>query len=174
MYKYIFESLGTLLLVFTIGMAVIEPGLGICAPLAIGLVLTLMIYAGVRISGAHYNSAVTISLCLRGRFNKHYLLGYIATQCISGVAAVVIVGLIKDNPVALKVVQSNLLHIFFAELIFTFALCLVILYVATSSKTRDNFYYGVAIVLTVVVGAYAVGSRFLQVHSIRLLRWEWQ
>lgn len=67
-------------------------------------------------------------------------------------------GLIKDNPVTLNVVQSNFLQIFFAELVFTFALCFVILYVATYAKTRGNYYYGVAIGLTVVIGAYAVGA----------------
>ena len=45
-----------------------------------------------------------------------------------------------------------------AELLFTFALCFVILEVATSKRTEGNSYYGLAIGFTVMAGAYAVGG----------------
>ncbi|MDH4132259.1 MAG: aquaporin, partial [Gemmatimonadota bacterium] len=44
------------------------------------------------------------------------------------------------------------------EVLFTFALCLVVLNVATSKKTSGNSYYGLAIGFTVVVGAFAGGG----------------
>ena len=43
------------------------------------------------------------------------------------------------------------------EILFTFALVLVVLNVATSSGTAGNSYYGLAIGFTVVVGAFAGG-----------------
>ena len=46
---------------------------------------------------------------------------------------------------------------FIAELIFTFALVFVILMVACSNRTKGNAYFGAAIGLTVMVGAYTVG-----------------
>jgi aquaporin Z len=50
MKKYVVEFIGTLFFVLTIGFCVIEPGAGAMAPLAIGSVLMVMIYAGGGIS----------------------------------------------------------------------------------------------------------------------------
>jgi aquaporin Z len=47
---------------------------------------------------------------------------------------------------------------FVAELLFTFALCYVVLNVATSKDHSDNSFYGLAIGFTVVAGAFAVGA----------------
>ena len=40
--------------------------------------------------------------------------------------------------------------------LFTFALCYVVLSVATSSGTKGNSHYGLAIGFTVLTGAFAV------------------
>ena len=47
---------------------------------------------------------------------------------------------------------------FLAELAFTFALAFVVLNVATAKKTAGNSYFGLAIGMTVMAGAYAVGN----------------
>src|SRR4029079_14295835 len=47
---------------------------------------------------------------------------------------------------------------FIAELLFTFALCYVVLNVATSKDHPDNSFYGLAIGFTVLAGAVAVGG----------------
>lgn len=47
---------------------------------------------------------------------------------------------------------------FVVELLFTFALCYVVLNVATSKHHPDNSFYGLAIGFTVVAGAFAVGA----------------
>jgi aquaporin Z len=44
------------------------------------------------------------------------------------------------------------------EMLFTFALALVVLNVATSSRTQGNSHYGLAIGFTVTVGAFAGGG----------------
>jgi aquaporin Z len=44
------------------------------------------------------------------------------------------------------------------EILFTFALCLVVLNTATSSGTKGNSFFGLAIGFTVMVGAYAGGA----------------
>ncbi len=44
------------------------------------------------------------------------------------------------------------------EILYTFALALVVLNVATSPKTEGNSFYGLAIGFTVVVAAFAGGS----------------
>ena len=56
------EFIGTFFLVFTVGNTVIEPGAGPLAPIAIGSILMVMIFAGGHISGGHYNPAVTLAV----------------------------------------------------------------------------------------------------------------
>jgi aquaporin Z len=45
-----------------------------------------------------------------------------------------------------------------AEFLYTFALCYVVLNVATAKGTADNSFYGLAIGFTVLAGAYSVGG----------------
>ena len=52
----------------------------------------------------------------------------------------------------------TLVAAFVVELLFTFALCYVMLNVATSKSHPDNSFYGLAIGFTVVAGAFAVGG----------------
>ena len=51
-----------------------------------------------------------------------------------------------------------MLGAFVGELLFTFALCYVVLNVATSKDHPDNSFYGLAIGFTVFAGAVAVGT----------------
>ncbi|GJM16134.1 MAG: aquaporin [Thermodesulfobacteriota bacterium] len=157
MSKYAVELIGTFFLVLTIGLVVIEPGAGAFAPVAIGSVLMVMIYAGGHISGAHYNPAVTLAVWMRGRCPASDVPGYMISQFAGGIIAAFAVFLIKGN---VPVVTSPISPIpsLLAEFLFTFALCYVVLNVATSKRTDGNSFYGLAIGFTVLVGAYAVGS----------------
>jgi len=157
MSKYAVELIGTFFLVLTIGLVVIEPGAGAFAPVAIGSVLMVMIYAGGHISGAHYNPAVTLAVWMRGRCSGNDVPGYMISQFAGAIIAAFAVFLIKgDVPVEVGVIAT--VPSLLAEFLFTFALCYVVLNVATSKKTDGNSFYGLAIGFTVLVGAYAVGS----------------
>src|SRR2546421_5216203 len=100
MNKYLVEFIGTFFLVFTIGMAVINvpDDLLHFAPIAIGAVLMVMIYAGGHISGAHFNPAVTLAVWLRGKCPASDVPGYMAAQVIAGVVAPVVALYLKGNP----------------------------------------------------------------------------
>src|ERR1700740_1137098 len=63
--KLVVELFGTFFLVFT-GGASVRTGTAL-APLAIGAVLMVMVYAGGHILGGHYNLAVTLSVLVRRR-----------------------------------------------------------------------------------------------------------
>lgn len=154
--KYLVEFIGTFFLVTTIGCTVIDGGAGVIPPLAIGSVLMVMIYAGGHVSGAHYNPAVTLAVFLRGKCPAKDVPGYMIAQVLGAVAASAIVLFLKNNPSveAGKVVVANALA---AEFLFTFALCYVVLNVATSKNTAGNSNYGLAIGFTVMAGAFAVG-----------------
>lgn len=157
--KLIVEAIGTFFLVFTIGQMVIgtEGTVAALAPLAISAVLLVMVYAGAHISGAHYNPAVTVAVWMRGRAAAGEILPYWAAQIGGAVIAVAVVGFFKsDVPVPPLVIEVG--PALLAEALFTFALCFVILNVATARGTEGNSYYGLAIAFTVLGGAYAVGG----------------
>src|SRR5215472_1347188 len=85
MRKYVTEFIGTFGLVFTVGCAVMS-GSDV-APLAIGAVLMVLVYAGGHISGAHYNPAVTLGVLLRGKMPSGDVLPYWAAQLIAAFIA---------------------------------------------------------------------------------------
>lgn len=155
--KLVVEAIGTFFLVLTIGQVVIDPGAGNLAPIAIGAVLMVMVYAGGHISGGHYNPAVTLSVVLRGRATASELVGYWAAQLVGAVLAVFAVRALKGDfvaaPLDLEVGPALL-----AEFLFTFALVFVVLNVATTRGNEGNSHYGLAIGFTVTAGAYAVGG----------------
>lgn len=157
MNKYAMELIGTFFFVLTIGMVLIEPGAGAFAPIAIGSALMVMIYAGGHISGGHYNPAVTLAVWMRGRCAGSDVPGYMISQFAGGIVAAFAVFLIKGN---VPVVETPIATApsLLSEFLFTFALCFVVLNVATSKRTDGNSFYGLAIGFTVLIGAYAVGS----------------
>ena len=159
--KYGAEAIGTFFLVFTVGAALGSRSQ--FAPLAIGAILMVMIYAGGHISGGHYNPAVTLSVLVRHRIAVRDAFMYWIVQFGAGLLAAVVVRGIVDparatTTVTMTLTGEALLAAFVVELLFTFALCYVVLNVATSKSRRDNSYFGLAIGFTVLAGAFAVGA----------------
>ena len=163
MKKYLVEFIGTFFLVFTIGMTVVAPGAGNFAPLAIGSVLAVMIFAGGHVSGGHFNPAVTIGVWLRGKCPTGDVIPYLGAQSAAALVASVAVKALKTGLVAKAAAMTGamtpeILPALLAEFLFTFALVWVVLNVATAKGTSGNSFYGAAIGLTVTAGAYAVGG----------------
>jgi aquaporin Z len=159
--KYAVEAIGTFFLVFTVGASV--GSASPFAPLAIGAVLMVMIYAGGHLSGGHYNPAVTLAVLVRRRIALRDAVAYWVVQFGAGLLASAVVRTFIDparRPTTAAAMLSG--HILVAalvvELLFTFALCYVMLNVATSKDHPDNAFYGLAIGFTVVAGAFAVGA----------------
>jgi aquaporin Z len=154
MNKYLTELIGTFFLFLTIGLAV--TGHAAEAPLAIGTVLGIMVYAGGHISGGHYNPAVTAAVWLRGRCATADVIPYWAAQVIGSSLAAVIVSHFNGGAATAGTFASA--HkMLVAEFLFTFALCYVVLNVATAKVNANNSFFGLAIGLTVFVGATVVG-----------------
>jgi aquaporin Z len=149
--------LGTFFLVLVIGLTVIGPGAGAMAPVAIGFMLAVMVYAGGPISGAHYNPAVTLAVWLRGKCDTALVPAYMAAQLIGSVLAALLVGFLKQGHAVIPL-ELRLLPAFAIELAFTFALAWVVLEVATTKRAAGNSYFGLAIGSTVMAGAYAGGD----------------
>jgi aquaporin Z len=155
--KLIVELIGTFFLVFTVGMCVVTPGAGPLAPIAIGASLMVMIYAGGHISGGLYNPCVSLAVCLRGKLSVVSLVEYVIVQLIAAFLAATAVAYMKGGaPMSAGVISVG--PAMLAEFLFTFALCFMVLNVATVDKVSGNSYYGLAIGSTVMTGAFAVGS----------------
>jgi aquaporin Z len=159
--RYAVEAIGTFFLVFTVGAAV---GSGSSlAPLAIGAVLMVMVYAGGHLSGGHYNPAVTLAVLVRGRIKLRDAAAYWLVQLGAGLLAALAVRDILDPAQLARHGTMTLsghavVAAFVVEMLFTFALCYVVLNVATSKSHPDNSFYGLAIGFTVAAGAIAVGA----------------
>jgi aquaporin Z len=159
MKKFIIEFIGTFFLVFTVGTCVVNPDAGVIAPLAIGSVLMVMVYAGGHISGGHYNPAVTTAVAIRGRMPASDVPMYFLAQIIGAIMAAGASYYLKGgNDMAGAPPPAYVLaQMVFAEFLFTFALAYVVLNVATAKANAGNSFYGLAIGFTVMVGAFTVG-----------------
>jgi aquaporin Z len=154
--KLVVEFIGMFLFVFTVGMATNKAGAGALAPLAIGSVLMVMVFAGGHVSGGHFNPAVSTAVFLRGRMAANEFIPYLMTQFAAAVVAGLLVRYVGGREAHAVVASAGKMLI--AEFIFTFALAWVVLHVATARGTLGNSFYGLAIGFTVVVGAFAVGG----------------
>ena len=151
MKKYITEFIGTFFLVLAIGLT--------GTPIAIGAMLMVMVYMGGHISGAHYNPAVSIAMIIRGLLSVKEAINYILSQLSGAILAALLVNWLGGAVMEIAPNDSaSILQILVVEAIFTFALVLVILNVATNPKTEGNSYYGLAIGLTIMAAAFAGGG----------------
>tara|TARA_B100001115_G_C15785190_1_gene386612 strand:- start:236 stop:850 length:615 start_codon:yes stop_codon:yes gene_type:complete len=151
MKKYLIEFIGTFFLVSTIGLT--------GNPLAIGVMLTILVYMGGHISGAHYNPAVTLSILFKKLIKKKEAVNYIIFQLLASFCAAFFVFSLNTELMHVAPNQSfTVFQTILCELLFTFLLVLVILNVATNKKTEGNSYYGLAIGFTVMASAYCVGG----------------
>lgn len=155
--KYVYEFIGTFFLVFTIGMVALDPGgAGQFAPLAIGSILAVMVFAGGHISGGMYNPAVALAVFVRGKLALNDMIIYWIVQIVGALIAAFLALYLKGGP-TVTAMTLNPIYALIAEFLFTFALCYVVLNTATAQGTAGNSFYGWAIGFTVLVGAYAVG-----------------
>ncbi len=150
------EFVGTFFLVLTIGLTAV--GGTPMAPLAIGATLMVMVYMGGHVSGAHYNPAVTLAVFLRGKLPTRELAPYMASQILGAICSAVTVNLITGGTFApTPAANAGMVPVLLVEILYTFALCLVVLNSATATATKNNSFYGLAIGFTVAAGALAGG-----------------
>lgn len=163
MKKYLAELLGTFALVFcgtgavvindvTSG-AVSHVGIGI----TFGLIVTVMIYAFGSISGAHINPAVTLAFSFTDRFERKYLIGYIIAQLLGAFLASGILKLLfeqQDN-LGSTIPFGSWQQSFVLEIILTYFLMLVILFVSQNKATTQ--FTAIAVGATVMLEAIFAG-----------------
>jgi aquaporin Z len=156
--KLLTELVGTFVFLSVIALFPTSGPAAPLAPLAIGTALMVMVYMGGHISGGHYNPAVSLGLFLRRRIGATTLAAYWVTQLVAGALAFVFGYLVTGRAPGIHpgpgVLTASALAI---EVLFTFALVLVVLNVAATSATEGNSFYGLAIGFTIVAAAFAGG-----------------
>jgi len=158
MNKYIVEFIGTFFLVLTVGCTGIGAGAGVIAPLAIGAALMVMVFAGGHISGGHYNPAVTLGVLIRGKVKPADVVPYWTAQFLAAAVAALLTIKVLRAGIPVTAILPKTGPALLAEFLFTFALVYVVLNTATAEGTSGNSFYGLAIGMTVMTGAFAVGD----------------
>jgi len=161
--QFVSEFIGTFFLVFTVGLNVL--GSSPAPALSIGASLMCMIYALGGVSGAHFNPAVTVALTLAGKSPAGDIPHYMAAQLLGGLAAsLAYTGLVGKAVPLQPGAGHSWSDAAFAEILYTFVLCFVVLNVATLSGQhltnggKAKQIYGLAIGFCIVVGGYAIGA----------------
>src|SRR5437868_9360828 len=149
MPKYLVEFIGTFFLVLTIGFAVGKEWADAMAPVAIGSMLMVMIFAGGHVSGGHFNPAVTLAAFVRGKCPAADLIPYWVAQIAGAALAAGVVIFIKDTPPD-PPADPDVTKALIVEFLYTFALAYVVLNLATATRTACTPFYRLATGSTVL------------------------
>jgi|TARA_B100000963_G_scaffold187748_1_gene163399 aquaporin Z len=146
------ETVGVLFLTATIAMK--------ADALGIGAMLAVMIFALGHISGAHLNPAVTLAVAIRGKIGwlraALYMVAQVAGAFLGGLVPMLVLDDVGDKIAFPKRGDDvGVLAALTVETVFTLALALVVLNVATSKAQEGNSFFGLAIGFTVLAAAKA-------------------
>merc|ERR1719316_368543 len=145
------------MLVFTIGCNVLT-GQPIWGGVSIACVLTVMIYALGKSSGANFNPAVSLALGLCNKLGWMDVGIYMIIQIIAGICAGLSYGALFWDVFNLQPGAGfGWWEAGLAEVLYTFMLCFVVLNVATAAKNQGNQFYGLAIGFVIIAGGYGAG-----------------
>jgi len=164
---YMSEFIGTYFLVFTIGMNVLQNTA--LAPISIGAILMVLVFATGPVSGAHFNPAVTLGVLVsQPRIEKgkssNLISGadagiYMLVQCLAAFLGGMMYYWVLGATFTFQPgVGFTVYDAILAELLFTTALVFVILNTASSKQDEGNNYFGLAIGFTLMSAAFAIGG----------------
>ena len=150
------ELMGTFsLLLVAVGAGMMNAAFGdqisrTAAVVAPGLMVMAMILFMGRVSGAHFNPAVSIAFALRGDFPWSRVPGYIIAQIVGAVLAVLflqaVIGVSASNGSTYPAESTTHLAAFVMEVVLTFGLVSVILGTASGAQNIG------------IIGALGVGG----------------
>lgn len=164
MKRYVAEVIATFFLIFcgTGAMVInVESG-GVISHLGVatawGLVVMIMIFAYGRVSGAHMNPAVTLTLVLLKLHPKKELLPYFGAQLIGALLASITLRLLfpENEFLGASLPQGSVWQSFVLEFILTFMLMIVIL-LTSQGRRIEQYFAPIAIGMTVGLEALFAG-----------------
>ena len=89
--KYYVEATGTFILLSSILTVLKDKSKSVLAPAYIGMVVAAMSVWGGKISGGHYNPAVSVMFCLNKTISLPVMFGYIVSQLLGTFLAAIFV-----------------------------------------------------------------------------------
>ncbi|MEO9885417.1 MAG: MIP family channel protein [Balneola sp.] len=163
MRKYVAEFIGTFALVFCgTGAIVINDVTGgtithVGIAITFGLIVTAMIYAFGKISGAHINPAVSIAFAVTDRFDEKQVAPYIVAQLAGGIFASVILAFLfqEHEGLGTTLPAGDWHQTFILEIILTYFLMVVILFVSQNKAVTE--FTGLAVGFVVLLEAMFAG-----------------
>lgn len=152
LHKYVAEFFGTFLLVLAVSLA-FEYDIGIAAPVAAAVTLTLLVYAIGPVSGAHVNPAVTIGLLGIGKITLPETVRYLLAQLLGATLAIGIREFISQDFPALS--GETHLAEYVAEFMGAFVLTFGVATVALGKAERaaSGLIVGGALFIGIVLAA---------------------
>ncbi|MFT4533545.1 MAG: aquaporin NIP [Saprospiraceae bacterium] len=176
MKQYIAELIGTFALVFcgtgsmvineVTGGDVTHVGIGITW----GMIVMAMIYTFGKISGAHINPAVTIAFACTDRFDKKDITSYIIAQLIGAFLASAVLTLLFPDSMKLGATlpAGSWQQSFILEIILTYFLMLVVLFVGQNNETKNvtGFAVGAVVMLEAIFAGPITGASMNPARSI--------
>jgi len=117
----------------------------------------VMVYMGGHISGAHYNPAATLGVLMLGKIESGEAVKYMIAQVVGALLGALACGWLIRHTFA-PTPAGGVGPALVVEILFTFALVLVILNATTADETEGNSYFGLAIGFTLMVGVIAAGN----------------
>ena len=170
--KFLAEGIGSFVFVMTISLAEAKCGNSAInggsrtrnlAPLAIGFMLSVMVFTFGYVSGGHFNPAVTLGVLMIRKIRIELATAYWMAQILGSILGAIFALIVNGEtrrlpaPQVYKNLPEFVFRGFVGEAIFTAALVTVVLHVALSAQKNDH-YYGLAIGMCVLSAAYAVGG----------------
>lgn len=162
--EYLSEFIGTFFLVLTIGLNVSQNTA--MAPLSMGFILMAMTFASDKVSGGHFNPAVTIAIQLTNGLKLTYFeaCGYMVAQLVAGLlGGFVACNLLGASSPAFAPGQDyGELDVLLAEVLFSTAL--VFTFLGSAAVDVGNLssggcqFKGLAMGLLLVAAAFAIGG----------------
>ena len=164
MKRYVAEMVATFFLIFcgTGAMVINTESQGAISHFGVatawGLIVMIMIFAYGRISGAHMNPAVTITLVLLKLHPKKEIFPYLGAQLTGAFAASMVMrALFPENELlGSSLPQGSEMQSFVLEFILTFMLMIVILLTSQGRKI-EQYFAPIAIGTTVGLEALYAG-----------------
>ena len=137
MNRYVAEFYGTFLLLLSIvGTAFMMEGMdtpSYLTLLAIALAASSILFCNItlfmKVSGAHFNPAVSLMMLIRGNLNTKDFALYSIMQILGGISAVICVHfMFGEGPIAISEVDRSGTNILLGEFIATLGLLIVIIH----------------------------------------------
>ncbi len=169
MKKYLAEFVGTFsILFFGTGAIIISEETSIAishlgVSVVFGMIVMLMIYLFGKISGAHFNPAVTIAFSSIRLFPSKQILPYLIAQFAGACAASILLGFLfpTNEMLGATVVNGSVFKSFFLEIFIAFILMLTVLKITEGlhlSNLRVSIIIGTVILLAALFAGPISGA----------------